>query len=126
MPPWLHPCLAQVLYSFPAAMPADLEQGLAAFCFPHGVRPELLERTPSMSGGWRVEPLKSRSNASPLPRQVVLGCWNLHALPRPFLPPLTCPLPLERCSAERGYPQPSVPDARRPLLCVHNEGKARI
>ena len=41
-----------MLYSFPAAMPADLEQGLAAFCFPHGVRPELLERTPSMSGGW--------------------------------------------------------------------------
>jgi hypothetical protein len=42
-----HP--AEVLYSFPAAMPSDLEQGLAAFCFPHGVRPELLERTPSMS-----------------------------------------------------------------------------
>lgn len=31
-------------------MAPDLEQGLAAFCFPHGVRPELLERTPSMSG----------------------------------------------------------------------------
>ena len=43
--------IAQVLYSFPSAMPSDLGQGLAAFCFPHGVRPELLERTPSMSGG---------------------------------------------------------------------------
>ena len=31
-------------------MPADLAEGLPAFCFPHGVRPELLERTPSMSG----------------------------------------------------------------------------
>ena len=32
-------------------MTRDLEQGMAAFAFPYGVRPELLERTPSMSGG---------------------------------------------------------------------------
>ncbi len=30
-------------------LPADLAEGLAGFCFPAGVRPELLERTPSMS-----------------------------------------------------------------------------
>ena len=29
---------------------ADMAENIAAFCFPHGVRPELLERTPSMSG----------------------------------------------------------------------------
>jgi hypothetical protein len=46
--PWHVP---QVLYTFPPpGMPADLRDSLAAFCFPHGVRPELLERTPSMSG----------------------------------------------------------------------------
>lgn len=33
-------------------MPPELSDSLAAFCFPHGVRPELLERTPSMSGAW--------------------------------------------------------------------------
>ena len=47
-------CL-QVIYSFPSAaqeasgLPADLADSLAGFCFPAGVRPELLERTPSMS-----------------------------------------------------------------------------
>ncbi len=42
----------EVLTTFPATpqLPADLADNIAAFCFPHGVRPELLERTPSMSG----------------------------------------------------------------------------
>lgn len=39
----------QVLHAWPP-LAADLGEGLPAFCFPHGVRPELLERTPSMSG----------------------------------------------------------------------------
>lgn len=48
----LAPRCLQVLYTLPSApaMAPDLAQSLAAFCFPHGVRPELLERTPSMSG----------------------------------------------------------------------------
>jgi DENN (AEX-3) domain len=43
---------AEVLTVFPATpqLPEDLAHNIAAFCFPHGVRPELLERTPSMSG----------------------------------------------------------------------------
>ncbi|GAB4820093.1 hypothetical protein N2152v2_007139 [Parachlorella kessleri] len=46
---------AEVVYNFPSAaqeapgLPADLAASLAGFCFPAGVRPELLERTPSMS-----------------------------------------------------------------------------
>lgn len=42
----------QVLTTFPATphIPNDLATNIAAFCFPHGIRPELLERTPSMSG----------------------------------------------------------------------------
>jgi hypothetical protein len=40
---------AEVLYSFPPGLPAGLAEGLAGCCAPHGVRPELLERTPSMS-----------------------------------------------------------------------------
>jgi hypothetical protein len=40
---------AEVLFSFPGPLPPDLAATLAAFCHPHGVRPELLERTPSLS-----------------------------------------------------------------------------
>eukprot|EP00887_Chlorella_sp_A99_P006145 scaffold22.g6145.t1 len=41
---------AEVLHAYPReGLTLDLEQSLAAFCFPHGVRAELLERTPSMS-----------------------------------------------------------------------------
>jgi hypothetical protein len=50
-------CAAEVLFSFSAgggggaggALPSDLADALPAFCFPHGARPELLERTPSLS-----------------------------------------------------------------------------
>lgn len=41
----------QVIYSFPSQLPPDLAEQLAAFCFPAGVRPELLERTPR----WVIE-----------------------------------------------------------------------
>jgi hypothetical protein len=37
----------QVLYSYPPDKPPD--QNIISFCFPHGVQPTLLERTPSMS-----------------------------------------------------------------------------
>jgi hypothetical protein len=40
---------AEVLFSFPGPLPPDLRDSLPVFCHPHGVRPELLERTPSMS-----------------------------------------------------------------------------
>ena len=40
---------AEVLHAFPGPLPRELEESLPAFCLPHGVRPELLERTPSMS-----------------------------------------------------------------------------
>jgi hypothetical protein len=42
----------QILTTYPTSpqLPEDLATNIAAFCFPHGVRPELLERTPSMSG----------------------------------------------------------------------------
>ena len=43
LPTWLPACLralpGQVMYSFPAGLPPDLASQLAAFCFPHGVRP---------------------------------------------------------------------------------------
>jgi hypothetical protein len=51
-------CAAEVLFSYSpggggggagGALPADLADALPAFCFPHGARPELLERTPSLS-----------------------------------------------------------------------------
>lgn len=42
----LRACI-QVLYSYPPEAQASPE--LPAFCFPHGVQPTLLERTPSMS-----------------------------------------------------------------------------
>jgi hypothetical protein len=38
---------AQVLYQYPEGAP--LTPDAAHFCFPHGVQPSLLERTPSMS-----------------------------------------------------------------------------
>ena len=38
---------AQVLYNYPPDKPPD--QNIVSFCFPHGVQPTLLERTPSMS-----------------------------------------------------------------------------
>lgn len=43
---------AEVLFTYPETppLPDDLASNMAAFCFPQGVRPELLERTPSMSG----------------------------------------------------------------------------
>lgn len=45
-----HAYPAEVIYSYPErTMPPDLASSVAAFCCPHGVRPELLERTPSMS-----------------------------------------------------------------------------
>jgi len=37
----------QVLYSYPPESPVSAD--LPSFCFPHGVQPTLLERTPSMS-----------------------------------------------------------------------------
>ena len=37
----------QVLYQYPEGAP--LTPDAAHFCFPHGVQPALLERTPSMS-----------------------------------------------------------------------------
>ena len=37
----------QVLYKYPPDQPVISD--VAAFCFPHGVQPMLLERTPSMS-----------------------------------------------------------------------------
>ncbi len=42
----LRPVL-QILYSFPPEKP--VAGSVASFCFPHGVNPVLLERTPSMS-----------------------------------------------------------------------------
>ena len=41
-----------MLYSYPPASSEAAREGLtqmAPFCFPHGVQPVLLERTPSMS-----------------------------------------------------------------------------
>ena len=38
-----------ILYSCPGNLSGDLGETLIDFCHPHGVRPELLERTPSMS-----------------------------------------------------------------------------
>ena len=35
------------MYSFPPEKPVSSE--VASFCFPHGVQPVLLEKTPSMS-----------------------------------------------------------------------------
>ena len=40
-------CAVQILYSYPLDKPVSSE--VASFCFPHGVNPVLLERTPSMS-----------------------------------------------------------------------------
>lgn len=37
----------QILYSYPPDKPPD--NNVVSFCFPHGVQPTLLERTPSMS-----------------------------------------------------------------------------
>lgn len=42
-----HPAALQILYSYPPEKPPD--QNVVSFCFPHGVQPTLLERTPSMS-----------------------------------------------------------------------------
>jgi uDENN domain len=42
-----HLVVAQVLYNYPPDKPPD--QNIVSFCFPHGVQPTLLERTPSMS-----------------------------------------------------------------------------
>eukprot|EP00803_Ostreobium_quekettii_P000802 evm.model.scf_4353.1 EVM.evm.TU.scf_4353.1 scf_4353:2544-6308(-) len=40
----------EVLYQFPEDKPLHMDgEQLASFCFPHGVTPSLLERTPSMS-----------------------------------------------------------------------------
>ncbi|KAK9820432.1 hypothetical protein WJX72_010300 [[Myrmecia] bisecta] len=41
------PLPPQILYSYPPEKPVSSE--VAGFCFPHGVQPVLLERTPSMS-----------------------------------------------------------------------------
>ena len=38
---------AQILYNFPPEK--EINSDVASFCFPHGVNPVLLERTPSMS-----------------------------------------------------------------------------
>jgi len=40
-------CAGQVLFAFPPGKPVTPDA--AAFCFPHGVQPALLERTPSLS-----------------------------------------------------------------------------
>ena len=40
---------AQVLFSYPGPLPEHLADSIASFCHPHGVRPELVERTPSLS-----------------------------------------------------------------------------
>ncbi len=37
----------QILYSYPPDKPTNHD--VVSFCFPHGVQPTLLERTPSMS-----------------------------------------------------------------------------
>lgn len=37
----------QIMYSYPPEKPVSPE--VASFCFPHGVQPVLLEKTPSMS-----------------------------------------------------------------------------
>ena len=39
--------MVQVLYSYPPE--AQASPDLPSFCFPHGVQPTLLDRTPSMS-----------------------------------------------------------------------------
>lgn len=43
----IYTAMMQILYSFPMDKPVNSE--VASFCFPHGVHPVLLERTPSMS-----------------------------------------------------------------------------
>ncbi len=40
---------AEVLYSYPPDKPLDNASLIADFCFPAGVQPRMLERTPSMS-----------------------------------------------------------------------------
>ena len=40
---------ARVLWRYPENVPVPVDD-VASFCFPHGVEPSLLERTPSMSG----------------------------------------------------------------------------
>ena len=40
---------ARVLWCYPEDVPVPIDD-VASFCFPHGVEPQLLERTPSMSG----------------------------------------------------------------------------
>jgi len=60
---------AEIVYSFPEDSPLspDFARSIAAFCHPHGVRPELLERTPSMSSLNEViygQPFQERSDHS--------------------------------------------------------------
>lgn len=77
----------QVLTSFPATpeLSNDLATNIAAFCFPHGIRPELLERTPSMSGLNEVvfgQPYQTQSDHSFVFRMSVADPGD--PIPRPL------------------------------------------
>jgi hypothetical protein len=41
---------AEILFSYPPSETPLPFESIDAFCFPHGVEPKLVERTPSMSG----------------------------------------------------------------------------
>ena len=49
--PAKRPCCLQILYSYPGgtSLVTQMMEQVPHFCFPHGVQPLLLERTPSMS-----------------------------------------------------------------------------
>ena len=72
----------EVLFSYPLDRPCPIDD-IQSFCFPHGVEPRLLERTPSMSAM----------------NDIVYGQGHLHADDKSFV------FALQRAKARRGRPR---------------------
>jgi hypothetical protein len=86
---------ADLLFVFPPGKPINVEN-ITHFCFPHGVEPKLLERTPSMSD---LNKVRVPLNSSPVPLNS--SPVSLNPPPVPLTPPS---VPLNPPSEPRIHP----------------------
>lgn len=98
---------SEILYSYPDGLSEDLQTSIAAFCHPHGVRPELLKRISEHSDSSEgftdtfIFLMKVADGDHPSPRPLYGICGHVTS------PVRCCPMPsqekMEDCNVSSRY-----------------------
>lgn len=130
------PCCLQILYSYPGgtSLVTQMMEQVPHFCFPHGVQPLLLERTPSMSALNEViysQQYQNSDGCSFIFLMKVWSCQSCSGIPPDAFPNVLSALVLLSLAKIRSWPgrwtcfrpsgllQPAEPDLKLLLRLLH-------